>query len=70
MPKSTAQKITKGLGARYGSTVRKRTSKVLAALKQVRQCPSCGSKRFKRASVGLWSCNKCGYVVAGGAYEP
>ncbi|MGQ9781739.1 MAG: 50S ribosomal protein L37 [Nitrososphaeria archaeon] len=70
MPKSTTSKTTKGLGARYGSTVRKRASKVWTALRQVRRCPSCGSKRFKRASAGLWSCSKCGYVVAGGAYEP
>ena len=70
MPKSRVPKITKGLGARYGSTVRKRTSKVLTVLKQVRQCPLCGSKRFKRINTGVWSCKKCGHVIAGGAYEP
>jgi large subunit ribosomal protein L37Ae len=69
MPKTKAPGIAKGLGPRYGSTVRKRASKVLAVLRQVRQCPSCGSKRFKRTNAGIWACKKCGYVIAGGAYE-
>jgi large subunit ribosomal protein L37Ae len=70
MPKAKVPRITKGLGPRYGVTVRKRASKVLNVLKQVRSCPSCGSQRFKRTNVGIWACKKCGYVVAGGAYEP
>ena len=70
MPKAKTPRITKGLGSRYGSKVRKRASMVLTVLRQVRQCPSCGSKRFKRTNAGIWACKKCGYVVAGGAYEP
>jgi large subunit ribosomal protein L37Ae len=72
MPKKKAKSsaATKGLGGRYGSTVRKRASKVLAVVRQRRQCPSCGSSRYKRPAAGIWACRKCGYTVAGGAYEP
>lgn len=68
MPKSEVN-MTKGLGARYGATVRKRASKALALLRQKRICPSCGSKRFKRKAAGIWFCKKCNYTVAGGAYD-
>jgi large subunit ribosomal protein L37Ae len=70
MPKAKTPRVTKGLGPRYGYSVRKRFSKVITVLRQVRPCPSCGSERFKRTSTGIWACKKCGYVVAGGAYEP
>lgn len=61
---------TRGLGPRYGSTVRKRYIKVTAGLKKAHKCPQCGFVRVKRQSVGVWKCRKCGYTFAGGAYTP
>ncbi|MDR2719968.1 MAG: 50S ribosomal protein L37ae [Nitrososphaerota archaeon] len=61
---------TRGLGARYGSTVRKRYVKVITELKKPHRCPQCGFVRVHRVSVGVWKCNKCSYTYAGGAYTP
>jgi large subunit ribosomal protein L37Ae len=60
----------RGLGPRYGSTVRKRYVRVTAGLKKAHKCPQCGFVRVKRESVGVWKCKKCGYTFAGGAYMP
>lgn len=67
MPKQ--KESIKGLGAKYGSTLRKRYTRVYLTLKAKRKCPSCSSSRFKRAAAGIWKCGKCGYEVAGGAYD-
>jgi large subunit ribosomal protein L37Ae len=61
---------TRGLGVRYGSTVRKRYIKVITELKKPHRCPNCGFTRVKRVSVGIWKCSKCEYTYAGGAYTP
>ena len=61
---------TRGLGARYGSTVRKRYVKVITELKKPHKCPQCGFVRVHRVSVGVWKCGKCNYTYAGGAYTP
>ena len=61
---------TRGLGVRYGSTVRKRYIKVITELKKPHRCAQCGFVRVKRLSVGIWSCSKCGFTFAGGAYTP
>lgn len=61
---------TRGLGVRYGSTVRKRYMKVMIELKKPHRCPQCGFNRVKRESVGIWKCKKCEYTFAGGAYTP
>jgi large subunit ribosomal protein L37Ae len=61
---------TRGLGVRYGSTVRKRYSKVLTEMKKPHRCPQCGFPRVKRVSVGVWGCRKCGFTFTGGAYTP
>jgi len=61
---------TRGLGVRYGSTVRKRYIKVITELKKPHRCPQCGFTRVKRESVGIWKCSKCDYTFAGGAYTP
>jgi large subunit ribosomal protein L37Ae len=61
---------TRGLGVRYGSTVRKRYIKVMTELKKPHRCSQCGFSRVRRVSVGIWSCKKCGYTFAGGAYTP
>ena len=61
---------TRGLGVRYGSTVRKRYSKVVTEMKKPHRCPQCGFPRVRRVSVGVWGCRKCGFTFTGGAYTP
>lgn len=61
---------TRGLGARYGSTVRKRYAKVVSEMRMAHKCPQCGSKSVQRESVGVWKCKKCGLTFTGGAYTP
>ncbi len=61
---------TRGLGPRYGSTVRKRYIKVMKEMKKPHKCPRCGFSRVKRESVGIWKCAKCGLTYTGGAYTP
>ena len=61
---------TRGLGVRYGSTVRKRYTKVIVELKKPHRCPQCNFVKVHRVSVGVWKCKKCNYTYAGGAYTP
>lgn len=61
---------TRGLGVRYGSTVRKRYAKVIVGMRQKHRCPQCGFMKVRRESVGVWKCRKCDYTFAGGAYTP
>jgi large subunit ribosomal protein L37Ae len=61
---------TRGLGSRYGATVRKRYIKVVKGMKKPHRCPQCGLQRVKRVSVGVWKCRKCGFTFTGGAYTP
>jgi len=59
----------KGLGARYGLKPRKKFTLIHKLMKAKRRCPDCGSIQFKRQAVGIWLCNKCGYKIAGTAYD-
>ncbi len=61
---------TRGLGSRYGATVRKRYIKVVKEMKRPHRCPQCRLQRVKRVSVGVWKCRKCGFTFTGGAYTP
>ena len=61
---------TRGFGARYGSSLRKRYAKVIKELRKPHKCPQCGFLRVKRESVGVWKCRKCDHTFAGGAYTP
>ncbi len=61
---------TRGLGVRYGVSVRKRYIRVVTELKRPHACPQCGLPRVKRESIGVWKCRKCGYTFTGGAYVP
>jgi len=61
---------TRGLGARYGSSVRKRYSKIIVTLRKTHKCPQCSTVAVRRQSVGVWECRKCGFTFAGGAYTP
>ncbi len=58
-----------GLVAKYGSSVRKRHGRVVRLLKKKRQCPSCGSMKFRREVSGIWTCPMCSYKLADGAYD-
>jgi len=64
-----ARENVKGLGAKYGGTLRKRYARVFRTLKAARECPSCASMKLKRTASGIWTCAVCGYTVAGGAYD-
>ncbi|MDA4126682.1 MAG: 50S ribosomal protein L37 [Thaumarchaeota archaeon] len=67
MPK--AKESLRGLGQKYGGTLRKRYARVFRTLKQARECPACSSMKLSRTASGIWSCKSCGYTVAGGAYD-
>ncbi len=69
MSKSSEQGSMRGLGAKYGATVRKRYGRIMANLKKTRRCPSCGSTRFRRTSAGIWGCSTCEFKIAGEAYS-
>jgi large subunit ribosomal protein L37Ae len=70
LPKTKKVGPTRGLGVRYGATVRKRYVRVITELKKPHRCPNCGFVRVHRVSVGVWQCGKCNYTYAGGAYTP
>lgn len=63
------KKSLSGLGARYGIKLRKQYTKIHYTLKAKRACPQCGSSSFGRDAVGIWSCKKCQFKVAGTAYD-
>jgi large subunit ribosomal protein L37Ae len=63
------RKSLKGLGARYGIKPRKQFTQVHNILKATRRCPDCGSTKFGRQVVGIWRCKKCGFKIAGTAYD-
>jgi len=58
------------LRTRGGATLRKQWTRINRVLKSQHRCPSCSSRSVRRESVGIWSCNKCGYRFTGGAYQP
>ena len=62
------QKPLKGLGARYGIKPRKQFTQVQHLMKSQRKCPECGSY-VTRNAVGIWSCKKCTFKIAGTAYD-
>lgn len=63
------KKSLRGLGAKYGIKPRKQYTQIHVQLKDKRICPDCGSKQFRRQAVGIWACRKCGFKVAGTAYD-
>jgi len=64
-----AKENVRGLGAKFGGTLRKRYARVFRTLKAARECPSCSSMKLRRTSSGIWKCKSCGYTVAGGAFD-
>ena len=59
----------RGLGIKFGTTLRKRYGKVYRTLHKKRRCPSCGSVKFSRLAPGIWHCPKCNFKIASGAYD-
>ena len=59
-----------GLGVRYGSSVRKKYIRILLESRKSHKCPYCDFETVRRESVGVWKCNKCNQIFAGGAYTP
>ena len=55
-----ARQSVRGLGAKYGGTLRKRYAKVFKTLKAARACPSCANMKLKRQASGIWGCSSCG----------
>ncbi len=57
-------------GARYGAKLRRRVLDIEKKRNEPHRCPSCATRALKRKAAGLWTCNKCGLLFAGGAYVP
>jgi large subunit ribosomal protein L37Ae len=57
-------------GARYGAKLRRRVLDIEKKTSEPVRCPACATKALKRQAVGLWKCNKCNLLFAGGAYVP
>jgi large subunit ribosomal protein L37Ae len=69
MGKTRKVGITGKYGARYGSTLRKRTRLILEKMKRDIKCPRCTTTgSIHRVSTGIWHCRKCGAKFTGGAY--
>lgn len=58
------------LGARYGAKLRRRVLDIEKKRNEPNRCPACATRALKRQAVGLWKCNKCNLLFAGGAYVP
>ena len=70
MPRKKKKSYGLRLRTRGGASVRKRWTRIMTTMKSPHKCPSCASRSVKRVSAGIWSCTKCGYRFAGGAYQP
>ncbi|MFX1364720.1 MAG: 50S ribosomal protein L37ae [Promethearchaeota archaeon] len=69
MVKTKKVGITGKYGARYGSTLRKRTRLILEKEKGNIKCPRCITNgAVHRISTGIWYCKKCNAKFTGGAY--
>ncbi|MFX1391431.1 MAG: 50S ribosomal protein L37ae [Promethearchaeota archaeon] len=69
MGKTKKTGITGKYGARYGSTLRKRTRVILEKMKGTIKCPRCETRgSIHRLSTGIWHCKKCDAHFTGGAY--
>merc|ERR1712087_963384 len=60
--------ITGKYGVRYGASLRKQVKKIEISQHSKFTCSFCGKDSMKRISTGVWNCNSCKKVQAGGAY--
>jgi len=70
MPRTYKVGPSGSFGARYGTVARKRYATIMNELRAPHECPLCHISAVKRLSVGIWSCDRCGFKFAGGAYAP
>merc|ERR1712080_18952 len=56
-------------GTRYGATLRKVVKKYEISRTQ-NTCVFCGKDSVKRTNVGIWKCQSCSKITAGGAWQP
>ena len=72
--KNKSRKKSLGSAARYGprySTPLKTVVRDIEKVERTAQvCPQCGREALKRRGNAKWTCTKCGYQMAGGAYTP
>ena len=57
-------------GPRYGALHRRTVANVEKVQKAAHPCIKCGAIQVYRDGTAIWSCQKCGYTFAGGAYTP
>ena len=61
-------KTLKGVGSRYGRTVRQRMESIRRLQKAKYKCPYCSAQKVAQESIGIWECKKCGAKFTGKAY--
>mmetsp|Transcript_33532 Transcript_33532/g.39046 ORF Transcript_33532/g.39046 Transcript_33532/m.39046 type:complete len:97 (+) Transcript_33532:16-306(+) len=61
--------IVRKYGTRYGASLRKIIKKFEVQQHSRYFCPFCGKTSVRRQAVGIWRCNGCAKVVAGGAWQ-
>lgn len=57
-------------GTRYSALGRKQVATIERVQRAKHRCQQCGHEAVVRQGTGLWSCRKCDYTFAGGAYTP
>ncbi len=69
MAKEKSLGSIKRFGARYGRTLKKKFAIVENEQRKLHECPYCNYTKVKRASKGIWKCNKCSATFTGKAYS-
>jgi len=57
-------------GCRYGRFIRKRVNEMEKVTNALHRCERCDTFAVQRKGTGIWTCRKCGFTFAGGAYVP
>jgi len=68
--RTTKVRMAGRFGPRYGVRLRRRVVEVETRQRGRHECPKCTAMALSRSSTAIWSCRKCGYKYAGGAYYP
>jgi large subunit ribosomal protein L37Ae len=56
-------------GSRYGKGIKQRIVDVESVQKAKHMCPNCIKPSLRREAAGIWICRKCGFKLAGRAYD-